>query len=246
MSLQSQLQLYLSRQSTSLGRYIREQVLQALFGWVPSIVGIGLRTFAYRGMLHAEGNVAIEDGVRIRFADNVWLGKGVYLDHGVYLHACPAGIRIGAESFVMKNAILHVYNFRDLPHAGIVIGERSLIGEGCVLRGQGGITIGDDVFLAPLVQMLAVNHVYRDTSRPISLQGITTQGITVENGAWIGGGAILLDGVRVGRNAVVGAGAVVTRDVPPFTVVAGNPARVVRDLRESPVEQSLREPLAVY
>jgi acetyltransferase-like isoleucine patch superfamily enzyme len=246
MSLRSQLQLYLSRQSTSLGRYVREQVLQALFGWVPSIVGIGLRTIVYRAMLHAEGNVAIEDGVRIRFADNVWLGKGVYLDHGVYLHACPAGIRIGAESFVMKNAILHVYNFRNLPHAGIVIGQRSLIGEGCVLRGQGGITIGDDVFLAPLVQVLAVNHVYNDTSRPISFQGITTQGITIEDGAWIGGGAILLDGVRVGRNAVVGAGAVVTRDVPPFTVAVGNPARVVRDLREALVEKPLREPLAVY
>ena len=190
--------------------------------------------------------MAIEDGVRIRFASQLQLGRGVYLDHGCYLHACPGGIQIGAASMVMKNAILHVYNFRNLPHAGIVIGQRSLIGEGCVLRGQGGITIGDDVFLAPLVQVLAVNHVYNDTSRPISFQGITTQGITIEDGAWIGGGAILLDGVRVGRNAVVGAGAVVTRDVPPFTVAVGNPARVVRDLREAPVEKPLREPLAVY
>ncbi len=126
-------------------------------------LGVGLRSVAYRSILHAEGSVAIEDGVRIRFASNVWLGRGAYLDHGVYLHACPSGIRIGAESFVMKNAILHVYNFRDLPNAGITIGSRSLIGEACVLRGQGGITIGDDVFLAPLVQMLAVNHVYHDT-----------------------------------------------------------------------------------
>lgn len=109
-------------------------------------------------------------GVRIRFADNVRLGRGVYLDHGVYLHACPGGISIGRESYVMKNAILHVYNFRNLPHAGIRIGARSLIGEACILRGQGGIRIGDDVFLAPMVQMLAVNHIYHDTTRPISLQ----------------------------------------------------------------------------
>ncbi|HEU4324012.1 MAG TPA: acyltransferase [Roseiflexaceae bacterium] len=242
----AQLQLYIARQAASLGRYVWEQVVQAALGWVPSVVGIGLRTVAYRSILRMDGAAAIEDGVRIRFAGNVRLGRGAYLDHGVYLHACPAGISIGAESFVMKNAILHVYNFRDLPHSGISIGARSLIGEACVLRGQGGITIGDDVFLAPLVQMLAVNHLYADTGRPISVQGITVQGISVADGAWIGGGAIILDGVRIGRNAVVGAGAVVTRDVPDYCVAVGNPARVVRDLRANPLRPEEQKQLTVY
>lgn len=242
----SQLSLYLSRQATNPARYVWEHGLQALFGWVPGIVGIGMRAIAYRAMLSTSGAAAIEDGVRLRFASNIRLGRGVYLDHGTYLHACPGGITIGAGSFVMKNAILHVYNFRDLPHAGISIGERSLIGEACILRGQGGVTIGDDVYLAPLVQILAVNHVYHDTTRPISHQGITAQGITIENGAWIGAGAIILDGVRVGRNAVVGAGAVVSRDVPPYTLVAGNPARVVRDLLSEPIETSRKQLLTVY
>ncbi len=234
--MHKQINLYLSRQSSSVGRYVREQVVQAVFGWIPGIIGIGVRAIVYRAMMRIDGVAAIEDGVRIRFADQVHLGRGAYLDHGVYLHACPGGISIGPESYVMKNAILHVYNFRDLPHAGIRIGARSLIGEACILRGQGGITIGNDVFLAPLVQMLAVNHVYHDTTRPISLQGITCQGIAVEDGAWIGGGAIILDGVRIGKNAVVGAGAVVTRDVPDYCVAVGNPARIVRDLRSQPLE----------
>jgi acetyltransferase-like isoleucine patch superfamily enzyme len=246
MTMRTQVELYISRQAGSLARYILEQVVLALAGWVPSILGIGLRGVLYRSILQADGMAAIEDGVRIRFASNVRLGRGAYLDHGVYLHACPAGIQIGAETFVMKNAILHVYNFRDLPDAGITIGSRSLIGESCVLRGQGGITIGDDVYLAPLVQMLAVNHVYHDTSRPISHQGITAQGIVVEDGAWIGGGAIVLDGVRIGRNAVIGAGAVVTKDVPAYTIVAGNPARVVRDLRAEPLDLPAKRRLTVY
>jgi len=244
--MRDQIELYILRQASSLSRYVREQLLQALVGWVPSILGIGLRAVVYRAILHLDGMAAIEDGVRIRFASNVRLGRGTYLDHGVYLHACPAGITIGADSFVMKNAILHVYNFRDLPHAGIMIGAHTLIGESCVLRGQGGITIGDDVFLAPLVQILAVNHVYQDTTRPISHQGITAQGIVIEDGAWIGAGAIILDGVRVGRNAVVGAGAVVTRDVPACMLAAGNPARVVRDLRTEPLELSTKKHLTVY
>lgn len=233
--MREQLRLYLSRQATSLPRYIVEQVVQAALGWVPGIVGIGLRGIAYRAILHMDGMAAIEDGVRIRFADNVRLAHGVYLDHGTYLHACPNGISIGPGSLVMKNAILHVYNFRNLPHAGIRIGARSLIGESCILRGQGGIVIGDDVYLGTLVQVLAVNHVFSDTSRPISHQGITAQGITIADGAWIGSGAIILDGVRIGRNAVVGAGAVVTKDVPDYCVAVGNPARVVRDLRQDPL-----------
>lgn len=243
--MREQLSLYLDRQAATLPRYVLEQALQAALGWVPSIVGVGLRALAYRSMLHMEGAAAIEDGVRIRFASNVRLGAGVYLDHGAYLHACPAGITIGAGSLIMKNAILHVYNFRDLPRSGIAIGARSLVGEGCILRGQGGITIGDDVYLGTLVQLLAVNHVFADISRPISHQGITAAGISIADGAWLGSGAIVLDGVRIGRNAVVGAGAVVNKDVPDFCVAVGNPARVVRDLRRDPLPARPPE-LAVY
>lgn len=243
--MREQLNLYVTRQATSLPRYLAEQLLQAALGWVPSIAGVGLRGLAYRAMLQMDGLAAIEDGVRIRFASNVRLGAGAYLDHGSYLHACPGGISIGAGSLVMKNAILHVYNFRDLPHAGITIGQRSLIGEACILRGQGGITIGDDVYLGTLVQMLAVNHIFADTSRPISQQGITAQGISVGDGSWIGSGAIILDGVSVGRNAVVGAGALVTKDIPDYCVAVGNPARIVRDLRRDPLPDRALE-LAVY
>ncbi|NCC34341.1 MAG: acyltransferase, partial [Chloroflexia bacterium] len=117
--MRQQLGLYISRQASSLPQYVFEQLVQASLGWVPSIVGVGLRAVAYRGILDMGGIAAIEDGVRIRFASHVRLGKGVYLDHGVYLHACPGGITIGDESLVMKNAILHVYNFRDLPHSHI-------------------------------------------------------------------------------------------------------------------------------
>lgn len=224
------LRLYLSRQASSLGRYIGEQLVLSLFGWVPTVVGIALRAVVYRAIMHLEGIVAIEKGVRIRFADQVRLGRGVYLDEGVYLHACPGGITIGEGTLVMHHAELHVYNFRNLPHAGIRIGRDSLIGEFNILRGQGGITIGDRVYTAPLVQLAAVNHVFSDPTRPFVEQGITAQGIVVEDDVWIGAGAIITDGVRIGRGAVVAAGAVVTRDVPPHTVVAGVPARVVKTI----------------
>ncbi|MBO9338718.1 MAG: acyltransferase [Chloroflexus sp.] len=243
--MNERLRLYLSRQASSLSRYIGEQVVQSICGWIPGLIGIGLRALVYRTLMHIDGIVAIEDGVRIRFADNVRLGRGVYLDHGVYLHACPGGITIGDESMVMKNAILHVYNFRNLPHSHITVGRRSLIGESCILRGQGGITIGDDVYLGTLVQILAVNHVFHDTTRPISMQGITAQGISIGDGSWIGSGAIILDGVRIGRNVVVGAGAVVTKDIPDYCIAVGNPARVIRNLRTDPLSNE-RQTVPVY
>lgn len=227
---QNGLRLYLSRQASSLGRYIWEQSILTLFGWIPTLVGIGLRAVAYRLIMDIDGRVAIEKGVRIRFAGCIHIGRDAYLDEGVYLHACPGGITIGENTLVMHHAELHVYNFRDLPHACIKIGRDCLIGEFNVLRGQGGIHIGDRVYTSPSVQLAAVNHVFADTKRPFIEQGITAQGIVVEDDVWIGAGAIITDGVCIGRGAVVAAGAVVTGDVLAHTVVAGVPARVVKKI----------------
>ncbi len=226
------LQLYISRQASSLPRYCLEQFLFLLVGWMPTIVGIGMRAVLYRLILQMDGVAAIENGVRLRFADQIRLGRNAYLDQGVYLHACPQGISIGENSFIMHGAVLHVYNFRALPHAFIRIGRDSLIGELNVLRGQGGITIGDRVYTAPSVQMLAVNHIFHDPTRPMVEQGITAEGIVIEDDVWIGAGAIITDGVRIGKGAVVAAGAVVTKDVPAHTVVGGIPAKVIKEIRE--------------
>jgi acetyltransferase-like isoleucine patch superfamily enzyme len=222
--------LYIARQADGLGRYVLEQTLQALVGWVPTIVGIGLRAFVYRLMLRMDGWAAIENGARLRFANHIRLGQGAYLDQGVYLHACPKGIEIGPGTLIMHGAVLHVYNFRNMPHSGIRIGRDSLIGEYTVIRGQGGVTVGDRVYTSPLVQILAVDHVFDDPSRPFVEQGITAQGIAIEDDVWIGSGAVVTDGVHVGKGSVIAAGAVVTQDVPPHTVVGGVPAKAIRDI----------------
>jgi acetyltransferase-like isoleucine patch superfamily enzyme len=213
-----------------VGRYLLEQLLFVLIGWIPSIVGIGLRGILYRLILHMDGVAAIENGVRLRFASNISLGRGVYLDQGSYLHACRQGITIGEETIVMHGAVLHVYNFRDMPHSGIKVGRNSLIGEYSVIRGQGGVEIGDRVYTSPFTQIIAVNHVFDDPNRPFVEQGITAEGIVIEDDVWLGAGAIVTDGVRVGKGAVVAAGAVVTGDVPPHTVVGGVPAQIIRSI----------------
>ena len=224
------IRLYLDRQASSIFRYLLEQTLYVLFGWIPTIVGVGLRGLFYRLILHLDGAAAIESRVRLRFADHIRLGHGVYLDEGVYLHACPRGIDIGSGTIVMHGAVLHVYNFRNIPHSGIRIGRDSLIGEYTVIRGQGGVQIGNRVYTSPFTQIIAVNHVFDDPNRPFVEQGITAEGIVIEDDVWLGSGAIIMDGVRVGKGAVVAAGAVVTKDVPPHTVVGGVPAKPIKTI----------------
>jgi acetyltransferase-like isoleucine patch superfamily enzyme len=184
-----------------------------------------------------DGWAAIEDGVRLRFSNNIQLGHGVYLDQRAYLHATPQGIQIGDRTLIMHGAVLHVYNFRDIPHSKIHIGKDSLVGEYSVIRGQGGVEIGDRVYTSPHTQIIAVDHVFDDPSKPFVEQGISAKGIVIEDDVWLGSGAIVTDGVRIGKGAVVAAGAVVTQDVPPHTVVAGVPARVIKQITGESAER---------
>jgi acetyltransferase-like isoleucine patch superfamily enzyme len=140
----------------------------------------------------------------------------------------------------MHGAVLHVYNFRDLPRSGIRIGKNCLVGEYSVIRGQGGVQIGDRVYTSPYTQIIAVNHVFDDPNRPFIEQGITAEGIVIEDDVWIGSGAIITDGVRVGKGAVVAAGSVVTKDVAPHTVVGGVPAKVIREIKTGDTQGTSR------
>ena len=222
------IRLYTGRQADGLGRYALEQALFGLIGWVPTLAGIALRGLLYRLILKMDGLAAIEAGARLRYASQIRLGHGVYIDQGAYLHAMPGGIALGADTIVMHGAVLHVYNFRGLPQSHITIGKNCLIGEYSVIRGQGGVTIGDRVYTSPFTQIIAVNHVFDDPKRPFVEQGITAEGIVIEDDVWLGASAVVTDGVCIGKGAVVAAGAVVTKDVAPHTVVGGIPAKVLK------------------
>jgi maltose O-acetyltransferase len=108
---------------------------------------------------------------------------------------------------------------------GIEIGDHSTIG---VNSRIGVVKIGSDVLVGPEVTMITKNHLYSDLTRPMWTQGATDpKPVIVEDDVWIGVRAIILPGRRIGRGAIVGAGAVVVKDVPPYAIVGGNPARVL-------------------
>lgn len=233
MSMMQELRYYLKGQSTSIPRYVLEQTLMTLLGGLPSLVGIGLRGLAYKALLKADGLPLIEHNVRLLSPANLRLGKQVYLDSNVYLNALPGGITIGDGTSLMHGTIFHVFNYRDLPHAGIFVGKHCFFGEYTCIRGQGGVHIGDGVYTGTHVQIAAVNHVYDDPDTYIKDQGITAQGITIEDDVWLASNVVVVDGVTIGKGSVVGAGAVVNKNLPPYSVAVGIPARVVKDRREA-------------
>ena len=111
------------------------------------------------------------------------------------------------------------------------VGERFYANTGCIVLDSAPVTIGDRVLFGPAVQLLAATHPVEAELRAQGLEYAAP--IAIGDDAWLGGGAIVLPGVTIGARAVVGAGSVVTRDVPADTVVAGNPARVIRTLEEA-------------
>lgn len=224
-----ELNYYLKSQSTSLPRYILEQSVMTLLGGLPSLIGVGLRGIAYKLLLKADGVPLIEHNVRLLCPANIRLGKQVYLDSHVYLHALPSGISIGEGTSLMHGTIFHVFNYRNMPQAGIRVGKNCFFGEYTCIRGQGGVTIGDGVYTGTQVQIAAVNHVYSDPDKMIKDQGITAEGITIEDDVWLGSNVVVVDGVTIGKGCVVGAGAVVTKNLPPYSVAVGMPARVIKN-----------------
>ena len=106
------------------------------------------------------------------------------------------------------------------------IGRNTRVGMSNVIIGP--VTIGNNVILAQNIVVSALNHNYKDVIVPIYLQGETVATITIEDDCWIGANVVITAGITIGKHSVIGGGAVVTKNIPPFCVAVGNPARVIK------------------
>jgi acetyltransferase-like isoleucine patch superfamily enzyme len=131
-------------------------------------------------------------------------------------------VKIGARCLIGPFAILMTYG------GTIHIGNDCSVNPFCVLYGHGGLKIGNGVRIASGAVIIPANHNYSDPDVPIHRQGVSAVGITIEDDVWVGANVTLLDGVRVGTGSIIAAGAVLTCDVEPFTIVGGVPARLIK------------------
>jgi acetyltransferase-like isoleucine patch superfamily enzyme len=112
----------------------------------------------------------------------------------------------------------------------ISVGRNVFINQNCTFYDLGGLDIGDDVMIGPNVNLITSGHPLEPSRRR---DGVIARPIVLERNVWIAAGATIIGGVRVGENSVVAAGAVVTKDVPPNTLVGGNPARHIRSIHDT-------------
>lgn len=164
---------------------------------------------------------------RIVLNENIEISSSAVLSGTCVMDVSKGGkISIGEQTQIHHGVLLMTYG------GNIQIGNRCSINPYCLVYGHGGVMIGDDVLIAGGCMIIPANHRFADNARSIKGQGVTKVGITIESDVWIGHGCSILDGTTIGRGAVIAAGTVVNRDIPPMSVVAGVPAKVIRSRLE--------------
>lgn len=163
---------------------------------------------------HGDGEFSLCQFKKI--GENVVFEKGVMVFH-------PENIEIGDNVYIGHNTMLKGY-YKNL----MKIGNNSWIGQGCFFHSGGGLCIGDTVGIGPFVKILTHQHLEEGLEKPILLCEQIYEKVVLEDGCDIGIGSIILPGVQIGKGSIVGAGSVVTKNVEPFAVVVGNPARFLR------------------
>lgn len=156
------------------------------------------------------------------FNQNLTLASGTRIDPRAFI-ARGGSVSIGAGSCLRAGAML-------LPASGAIeIGMRANINQYVIINGEGGVKIGDDVMIAPFVSIFSTNHKFDRLDIPMGEQGMGSKGgVIIENDVWLGTHAVVLDGVKIGKGCIIAAGAVITKDVEPYSIMAGIPAKKIR------------------
>lgn len=152
-------------------------------------------------------------------------GKGSKIYHNVRMDTPPY-----RRFWLGRRSVIESYCCINNAVGDVTIGDYTRIGIHCTVIGP--VCIGHHVNLAQGITVTALNHNFADTNRRIDEQGISTRPVVIGDDVWIGANAVILPGVTIGRHVVVAAGAVVTKDVPENTIVAGVPAKVIKKIEE--------------
>ncbi len=206
------------------------ELVMLMSAWVPGALGLLLRSKLYPLVLGSVGrNVVFGVNVTIRHPHKIAIGDNVVIDDGCCLDAKGTdnrGILIGEGVFVGRNTILSCKN------GDIVLADQANVGFNCEIFSASRVRVGRSVLMAAYTYLVGGDHLYDRVDIPVLQQGRTTRGIDVGDHVWLGAHVVVTDGSTIGRDAIIGAGAVVVGEIPEFAIAAGIPARVMRDRRK--------------
>ena len=219
--------MWLTTGQTSLIRFAWYELLMFTLSGLPGALGIFLRGIFYRGLLQECGQgVVFGRHLTIRHANRIRIGDNVVFDDGVVLDGkgnVPTTITIGSDAIVGRNSSIVCKG------GGIDIGRLANISLNCTLISESQLTIGEQTLVGGHCYIIAGGNHGTEFNGVAFVDQPRVQkgGVDIRSNCWLGAHATVLDGVAVGPDAIVGAGAVVHRDVAPRTVVGGVPAEVL-------------------
>lgn len=207
---------------------IKYELLTVLGGLLPGAMGYLTRKICYKRLMgECGGGVQFGKNLSLRHPGKMHIGTGSAIDDDCLLDArgtTTGNFVIGEQVLIARACLIQAKT-----DAGwLRIGDRCSIGGQCTITSTGGIELGTNVLLAGQCYLGGGRYHTEQLDVPMMDQGMYSRGpVVIGDDVWIGAGATILDGVRVGRGAIVGAGAVVTKDVPEYAIVTGVPAKVV-------------------
>lgn len=195
-----------------------------------------LSFFYCRGLIQrlffkrSSGWVLIGKGASIRYARHLSVGRDFIVEDYAEVNCMTyRGIIAGDRVTIGKHAIIRPTNiYGSAIGEGLKIGNNSSIGPYSYIGCSGFIEIGDNVMMSPRVSIYAENHLFDRPELSIKEQGVKREFVKIEDDCWIAANTIILAGVTIGRGSVIAAGSVVTKDVPPYSIVGGVPAKIIK------------------
>ena len=157
------------------------------------------------------------------------IGKRVKIDNVTFINGnsrSNKGIILEDDCFIKRETVLITDKSRK--NSGIILKKRSGINMNCYFGGEGGIEIGENTQIGPHVCMLSTNHTFSNKKKPIRDQPLVYKKIIIENDVWIGANVTILAGIKIGKGSVIGAGALVNKDIPEYSIAVGVPAKVIK------------------
>jgi len=188
----------------------------------------GIRfTLNPKKLIFIGSDVVLKNRRQISFGRGVTIERGAYID-GLSIKGVTIGdnVKLGAYTIIEPTGVLTSIG------NGFSIGSNSGVGAFSFIGAAGGVAIGENVIIGQRASFHSENHVIRCIDIPIRNQGVTRQGIRIEDDCWIGANVTFLDGATVGKGCVIAAGAVVRTNIPPYSIAAGIPATVIRNRKD--------------
>jgi len=186
-------------------------------------------SFLRLSLKESNGIVFLGRRSKIKFKYKIKVGKTITIGDNVEINALSQnGIIIGNNVSIHRNTIIECTGVIRELGVGLIIGNNVGIAQNCFIQVRGEVIIGNNVIFGPGVSVFSENHRFSDPDIPIVEQGELRKGVVIEDNVWIASGATILDGVHIGNNSIVAAGSVVNKDVPPYAIVGGVPAKILK------------------